>query len=223
MHTVAKYRKAIVDTLLYRASVPLQPPYNNLPYELQQQIVRNAAMPLKIFIPDESEDGGRVLTTHTNTDISLIVGSAVVWNKRIVKTLSLTTDLNNPFHSRKLGFPVIWFGDKAISCNVISRAESSNVEVPLQFVEREIGGQMRRIVNYSNSEGTFTVQVSNGISLTFKIRLNPTQQMSNDETHVTRGTFTVHLTRIQVTGIIPNIPKDIDSIHGSTNDVSDRL
>jgi hypothetical protein len=166
-------------------------------------------MAVEIFIPDESEDGGRLLTTHTNTDISFIVGSAVLWNKTIVQTLSLTTDLNDPFNSQKLGFPVIWFGDKAISCNVIRRAESSRVEVPLQFSEREFDGQVRRFLDYSKCEGTFTVQVSNGISLTFKIRLNPYQQMSNDETHVTRGTFTVHLTRIQVTAI-PNIPTDID-------------
>ena len=55
-------------------------------------------MPLKIFIPDESEYGGRVLTTHTNTDISFIVrGSAVLNDEIIVETLSLTKDLNDPF------------------------------------------------------------------------------------------------------------------------------
>jgi hypothetical protein len=206
MHALGK--KQLVDALIYRAAVPLRPPFNDLPSAIQQHIVRDVAMPLKIFVPDdESENGGQLITTNTNTDISFYVGSAVLWNKKIVRTLSLTKSVNDPFNSRNLGFPVIWFADNAISCNVISRAEFTNVQVPLQFVEREIGGQMRRTMNISNCEGTFTVKVSNGISLTFIIKLNPTQAMSNDETHVTAVTFSVHLIHIQVTAI-PSIPSD---------------
>lgn len=202
--------KQLVNALLYRASVPLRRPFNELPSALQQQIVRDVAIPLRIFIPDNtSENGGKTVTRHANKDISVFVGIVSLVNKTIFKILSRPKDISKPFDAARFGFPVIWFGDNAISCGVIRQAEGSTVEVPLRFRgPKVIIDQTGRVAQFSEpGEGTFTVNVSNGISLIFTIRPIQTQLMTTDATHVTQGTFTVHLTRIQVTAI-PNIPND---------------
>ena len=194
--------KELVDALLYRASLNLHPPFDDLPGVLQQKIVRDVAIPINIFIPDTSDAGGHVVVTHSNTDISFLVGVVDVTNKKILRMLSIPENLNQPFHI-SIGFPVIWFGDHAISCNVIRQVLCSTVEVPLKYGEMTSSGEIRRFVNWEQCEYTFNVDISVGISLTFKMRLLPSQQIRRNRTHITQGTFTVHLIRIQVTSIPP--------------------
>ena len=93
-------------------------------------------------------------------------------------------------------FPVIWFGDRAISCNVIRRALHSTVDVPI--VWKEVNG---RRIQTTGSAGTLMVAVSNGISLVFKVTPRVDKQILWDDTHLHSGTFMMTLRRIQVTAI----------------------
>ena len=150
----------------------------------------------------------RIVTVHANTDIHILAGIAQVGNRIIREIHSPPLNVEHPFNIPRLGFPLILInndiqnGEISIE-NILKNRRGSVVELPIPIVEIMTSSGPRRFQRPEESEGKFTVNISNGISLIFKLYPITSERMTwnENDTQVLDGTFTVYLTRIQVTTI----------------------